>query len=152
MKTKKCTQCQEDKPLNLFYYENYRNKYRANCKACMLKYRKNKYKTDPKFRQRLLDHTSVYQKKVRTEYTTKVLKILKERGCIDCGNHDPIILEFDHVRGTKTKSISRMTSEKFKWDIIELEIKKCEVRCANCHRRKTAKERNYYSDIDLDSL
>jgi hypothetical protein len=30
------------------------------------------------------------------------------------------------------------------WKTVELEIAKCEVRCANCHARKTARELGNY--------
>ena len=29
-------------------------------------------------------------------------------------------------------------------DTLKKEIDKCEIRCANCHRRKTAKQFNFY--------
>ena len=58
-----------------------------------------------------------------------------------CGESDPIVLDFDHVRGKKILNISRMVAQGHRWEQIEQEIEKCEVRCANDHRRATEKRR-----------
>ena len=50
-----------------------------------------------------------------------------------------VVLDFDHVRGKKRKAVSRMIGEGYGLIAISEEMAKCEVRCANCHRRKTAK-------------
>jgi hypothetical protein len=68
---------------------------------------------------------------------------LHEHPCVDCGETDVVVLEFDHRRD-KTKAISVLLSLGHEWDRIREEISKCEVRCANCHRRRTARERGYY--------
>ena len=57
--------------------------------------------------------------------------------CVDCGEPDPIVLEFDHVRGVKLTTISLLVSRGHPLRAIILEIEKCEVRCCNCHRRVT---------------
>ena len=61
--------------------------------------------------------------------------------CVDCGESDPVVLEFDHLRD-KRWNISEMVTGAFPWTTIESELEKCAVRCANCHRRKTSAERN----------
>jgi hypothetical protein len=58
---------------------------------------------------------------------------------VDCGETDPVVLEFDHVRGEKKGEIAMMVRVDG-WDKIVEEMAKCELRCANCHRRKTAKQ------------
>lgn len=63
---------------------------------------------------------------------------LKSHSCIDCGEGDPIVLEFDHVRGEKKLGVAKMVAEGYSLATVINEISKCEVRCANCHRRKTA--------------
>ena len=57
--------------------------------------------------------------------------------CVDCGESDPIVLEFDHVRGKKKKAIADMMSHSYSIQTIKEEIRKWEIRCANCHRKKT---------------
>jgi hypothetical protein len=59
------------------------------------------------------------------------------RGCVDCGEKDLRVLDFDHVRGTKTFNIGRGKNGSKTIRAIYAEIDKCEVRCANCHRRIT---------------
>ncbi len=65
-----------------------------------------------------------------------------ERGCCDCGfNAHAEALDFDH-RDPKSKSFSVSKMCDCSVQRIEEEIAKCDVRCANCHRIKTAKERD----------
>jgi len=67
-----------------------------------------------------------------------VYEYLLKHPCVDCGERDPIVLEFDHRPDTeKSFSISDITSYNFSMARIIAEIEKCDVRCANCHRRIT---------------
>lgn len=58
---------------------------------------------------------------------------------MDCGEPDPVVLHFDHVKGRKQKTVSQLL-HCASWATAEEEIKKCDVRCANCHIRRHAKE------------
>ncbi len=60
--------------------------------------------------------------------------------CVDCGLIDPIVMEFDHVLPGKRKDMSTMVRDGSPIAKIQREIAKCVVRCATCHRRKTARE------------
>ena len=92
---------------------------------------KKQYKERSKRRNR-------YQRKWGKEFVKRVKRI---RGCIDCGIKNPVILEFDHVRGDKTNNIADMVNQSYGLTTIKEEIRKCEVRCANCHRIKTHERR-----------
>ena len=63
---------------------------------------------------------------------------LTSHPCVDCGEKDIVVLDFDHVRGIKEIEVTRMIKRNSLKKIDE-EIKKCEVRCANCHRRRHKK-------------
>jgi hypothetical protein len=76
-----------------------------------------------------------------------VAAYLSDHPCIDCGNSDIRVLEFDHVHGHKTDEISHLLSQRYGWPRIEAEIVKCEVRCANCHRIRSVKSRRFWRDL-----
>ncbi len=65
------------------------------------------------------------------------------RPCVDCGEPDPIVLEFDHVRGEKRADVDSLITVGCSRALLLAEIAKCDVRCANCHRRRTAAARGY---------
>ena len=78
------------------------------------------------------------QKRHRVNIRVRLYEFLSTKSCIDCGENDYRVLDFDHIHRTrKFKSISDMRSGHYSWESIYTEIRKCEIRCANCHRRKT---------------
>jgi hypothetical protein len=44
----------------------------------------------------------------------------------------------------KEYAISTLLHGNFTWTFVLRELRKCEIRCANCHRRKTAREKGSY--------
>jgi hypothetical protein len=72
-----------------------------------------------------------------------VLAYLSTHACITCGISDPVVLEFDHRDASrKLGNVGQMIVSK-RWARVRAEIEKCDVRCVNCHRRKTASERRW---------
>jgi len=71
-----------------------------------------------------------------------VYEYLEHHLCVDCGVGDPILLEFDHV-GAKRKSVTTLAWDGYSLASIVREIAHCEVRCCNCHRRRTLERRHW---------
>ena len=109
------------------------------CKECRRMADKKTYNTNiTKNRKAGLESKN----KVRERNKQYIRAYLVGKSCVDCGEKDPIVLEFDHFENKKDnlcEIIQNCSIEK-----IEAEIKKCNIRCANCHRRKTAIELGYY--------
>lgn len=79
-----------------------------------------------------------YQRLFRDRHRAILLEA-KASGCVDCGEMDPVVLDFDHIGG-KTFNVARM-SGRTSYEALRAEIAKCEIRCANCHRKMTARRR-----------
>jgi hypothetical protein len=73
------------------------------------------------------------------ERTTYLLDYFAAHPCMDCDERDPVVLEFDHLRD-KLFDIGHALACR-SWASILSEIAKCDVVCANCHRRRTARRR-----------
>lgn len=65
--------------------------------------------------------------------------------CIDCGITDDRVLEFDHVSGDKVAGVKRLADGLASLERLKTEIRKCEVRCCNCHRIKTQEQLGWRS-------
>ena len=137
---KQCYTCKQSLKEEEFPFRNkLKNIRHTKCRECQKIYSRDHYKKNKK------EHN-------KRRYKNKKLKIdkLKEKrdeyllcnSCVDCGEKDIIVLDFDHVKGEKFSEISTLIRKGYSWEVIFAEIKKCEIRCSNCHRKKHYYERH----------
>lgn len=135
---KKCFYCKELKSTDSDYYTNSARSdgYQTYCITCSSKRRKKRYaerSTEEKAQ------VKAARQRLRKESTVKIVDHFLKHPCVDCGESDPLYLEFDHVRGKKSKDVAKLVSDGAAWIRIEEEIQKCDVRCVKCHRKRTYK-------------
>lgn len=132
METKQCSKCNELKSLDQFTL------LKAN------KWKLKRYKSICRPCQR------AYNKSLKLRNFAFIFRYLKLYGkCIDCGNTDNRVLEFDHIIGEKKSGVIKLGDSLASIQTIKDEIRKCEIRCCNCHRIKTQEQlgwRNEWSD------
>ena len=116
MKSKVCSSCKLEKPLEAFH-----SKPRSACKECVNKSAK-------KWRDNNLEQARGYFIKERQ----KISQWKAERGCVKCGENDPSCLDMHHTDpSTKDKDPSRLG----KFETFLKEAVKCVVLCRNCHAK-----------------
>lgn len=71
--------------------------------------------------------------------------LLSSMSCSICGYNKCIsALEFHHIDNDKERNICDMVHRWCSKDSILVEMSKCSILCANCHREITAKQFNWY--------
>lgn len=77
----------------------------------------------------------------------------RERGCARCSETDPACLDFHHRdEAEKTANVSELVSNGRSKAAISKEMKRCDVLCANCHRKEHADYRFERLDIDPSTV
>lgn len=129
--TKQCGSCGNYKD---DYEFNYRNKLlglrSSRCRTCDNEYSRQHYQ---EHRTEHIENSKRSRPQSTANARDFVNHYLAERRCQDCGNYDPQVLTFDHVRGKKKMNISDMIVRGYSVSAIAEEIVKCDVVCANCH-------------------
>ena len=139
--TKRCGFCGEEKPTSEFHSNRYsKDGLQARCKPCNIDGAKRFHAENTEHCRRRI---GAWIRKVDRENQRRALEFLLDHPCVDCGEDDPIVLEFDH-RGDKLFTVSEVLHWHVRWEVIAAEIAKCDVRCANCHRRRHAMEAGWY--------
>ena len=113
-KSKTCNVCKETKLLSEFHKKL--GGYTAACSICSNDYRRERKQTARDF----------------------IWEWKKNHPC-SCGEEDPRVLDFDHLRDKDT-CIAMMLSKGCSVETIKKEIDKCQVLCVKCHRIKTWEE------------
>lgn|ERR1035437_2111032 len=129
-----CNACGQDRPTSEF--SKHRNGLHSKCRPCNREYQRGHYQRNKAV---YIAKGRIWMDARRTENVLKLIAYFSDHPCVDCGESDPVVLQFDHVRG-KTRELAEMLNSGSNWDRIIAEIEKCEVRCANCHWRRHAKE------------
>lgn len=143
--------CGIDKPLEDFYKVWYKKGDGTQartwkCKECT-KATSAKQRTGAS-RESYLSYQRTYHKTYDRDARLERIKKLDEMKafpCSDCGNSfPPECMDFDH-REPKLKSFTisgAVVTRSHSWEEVLLEVKKCRLICANCHRIRTARQQN----------
>ncbi len=136
---KACGHCKVQKKLTEFRPNRAKKDgLQGYCRVCDKAAQREWYQ---KHKKTIRGKVNVQRKRRRTEIVKKLVQYFKTHPCIECGEGNPLVLEFDHLDpGTKTSSVSTLTRGEYSWDRVLEEIKKCRVLCANCHRVRTARQ------------
>lgn len=129
-----CARCRAVKPIDEFPERRLGSGRRyGHCRDCKAAYQKAWYERNKR------RHKSNVAKirKARIRANQALLRAAKDVPCADCGKrYPPYVMDFDHVRGEKVANLSKMVTNSSE-SAIRAEIAKCDVVCANCHRKRT---------------
>lgn len=132
-KMKYCSGCAQEKSDAEFSKKGNGLQYR--CRMCQRETSKQWYKTN---RIRRFPELKANQKLARERNYTWVNELKLQKGCMDCGGRfHPWQLDFDHIGEDKSFNVSTAVAEGKSLNRIKLEVAKCELVCANCHRHRT---------------
>jgi hypothetical protein len=131
---KVCNHCKIKKPFSEFHRNARRyDNVSKRCKQCASAMAKQ---TCDKYREKFRAYSREWSKKRRKGLRELVWYYKAAHPCIDCGESDPSVLEFDHVTGEKIGDINGLVRTLRRESVILTEMAKCVMRCANCHRRR----------------
>lgn len=130
---KTCPRCKTKKSLDEFSWHKSKG-YQAFCKPCNREYKREWYQANK-------IHVRTETKNRKERNISFVLDFLEDHPCVDCGETDIVVLEFDHLEN-KYGTVTGLAKLGISLENLIKEIEKCEVVCANCHKRRTNKRCN----------
>lgn len=134
---KHCPKCNLDKEESEFRRNISRSDgLQSYCIICEKEFQREWYLNN---KEEVISKTKIRNLENNKKIQQYIIQYLLEHPCVICGEPDIIVLDFDHLRDKEFNISQGYSLEK-----IKKEIEKCQVLCANCHRRKTAKDFNWY--------
>jgi protein-arginine kinase activator protein McsA len=144
---KLCSKCHAEKPESDFFVRDKKTqRLHAQCKTCYQEHRTLYYATHyATYRESYLQRARLRRQKLRNIFRKNMIKYLSNRVCVDCGENDIRVLELDHLDPQlKEFTVSQAVRLGKSWDEVVQELKKCQILCANCHKKRTAEQFGWY--------
>jgi hypothetical protein len=144
MEEKRCTSCHEIKHYDQFNLrraarDGRQDRCRDCCRAWYLR-------NCEEHKQRV----ALRNERTLRVYRQRLVEYFAEHPCVDCGETDLRVLEFDHrEEDEKAAGVGALVTHLAAWSRVLAEIEKCDVRCANCHRRRTAERGGHWQHLFL---
>ena len=136
MTTKHCSACQQSRPLAEFNIRRASADGLQNiCRSC------NRAKARRYYAEHREAHIRVIMARkaqIRRATLEAIGQYLAANPCIDCGEGDLRVLDFDHRPDVaKRADVMKLVRDGYSWARVMDEIAKCDVRCRNCHAKVT---------------
>ena len=137
---KKCIDCCRSKSFDNF--NKRRNGYQSRCRECdNAKNRKWYQENKVKALKRAKRNNTRYAKENRKW----ICEYLLCHPCVDCGETNIIVLQFDHHEDNKFANVGNLICRnQVSQEKLHQEVMKCEVVCANRHILRTAQRAQTY--------
>ena len=138
MAEKVCCKCKVPKVIGHFAFRcEMTGKRRSECKDCHNGDKRVKFHKVPKSKQKKIN------RKNKNKYRDWYRELKKSLICIKCLESNAVCLDFHHKDPTtKINNVADLVRKRSPKDLILKEISKCEVLCANCHRKAHFSESN----------
>lgn len=91
--------------------------------------------------KKMKERATLFRDQSRLRNKQFVNEYKRSHPCVDCGEGNYIVLQFDHTDGDKEKEVSIAVNAGWSIDHLTKEISKCDIRCANCHIKRHHKIR-----------
>src|SRR4051794_2706866 len=119
-----CTRCGESKEAEAFGYRNVaRGKRHRACKTCVAAYGRDHYARN---RQIYITRSARNMRMRRQALKERIWLYLAKHPCVDCGEADALVLEFDHLDpANKLSEIYWLVQRTYAWNSILAEIERC---------------------------
>lgn len=125
-----CARCQQSLPLEDFgVHRREKGSLKHTCRPCTRAYGRDHYQRN---KGDYLEKARRWEAKMKA-----LIDAAKNRPCTDCGQtFPPYVMDFDHLPG-REKAFNVSAGRAIGLAKVQAEIDKCDLVCANCHRRRT---------------
>lgn len=129
VRMKKCSKCDNEKPLSAFYKrKQMKDGYQSSCKECSNASTKGSRAKKPQ------QYREVARNLTR-QYAADFQKWKEQQKCLVCEEDNSCCLDLHHLDPSQKDMAVSTAVTRWSWNKLQTEIDKCVVVCRNCHAK-----------------